>query len=251
MEKRHLSATQIGMFLRCPRQYEFRYIEGRKVPPSGALIVGRSWHKAVEHNYRQKIQTEIDLPVDNVQDCFSDAFEQAFTEEVKLNEDEDKGQLKDIGIRITTLHHTVIAPKVQPCLVEQEFNLDLGAGFPFTLKGVWDVIEKDGVVADNKSFSRVPNQSDLDKDIQFSTYATAYRALHQKIEPGLRMDCIVKTKTPKAIQLHTKRSNDDCRWFLGLVERVAQAILSGAFPPNPCGWHCSEQFCGYWNLCRK
>lgn len=251
MGKRHLSFTQIGMYLRCPRQYEFRYIQGLRRPPSGALVLGSSWHKAIERNYRQKVQTEIDLPLEDVQDCFSDAFDQAFTEDVELDEGEDKGQLKDTGVLITTEHHKLIAPKVQPLFVEQEFNLDLGAGFPFTLKGFWDVIERDGTIADNKSYSKTPSQSDLDKDIQFSAYATAYRAIHQKIEPGLRMDCVVKTKVPKAVQLHTKRSNDDCRWFLGLVEKVAQAIQSGTFFPNPSSHLCSPKWCGYWSQCRK
>ena len=78
MDKKHLSFTQINMFLRCARQYEFRYIKGLRRPPSGALILGKSWHKAVELNYSQKIQTEKDLPIEDVQDCFSDAFEEAF-----------------------------------------------------------------------------------------------------------------------------------------------------------------------------
>jgi hypothetical protein len=250
-EKRYLSFTQIAMFLRCPRQYEFRYIQGLKRPPSGALVLGKSWHSAVELNYRQKIQSGTDLPITDVTDCFSDTFDRAFTEEVELNEGEDKGQLKDMGIEITSLHHAAIAPKVQPLLVEQEFNLDLGPDFPYTLKGIWDVIERDGVIADNKSFSKIPTQSDLNKDIQLTAYATAYRAIYQKIEPGLRLDCVIKNKAPKAIRLHTKRSNDDCRWFLGLIEKVAQAIERGVFFPNPSSHLCNPRWCGYWDRCKK
>ena len=251
MNKKYLSFTQLSMFLRCPRQYEFRYIQGIKRPPSGSLVVGKSWHKAVELNYLQKIKSETDLPLEDVQDCFSDTFEQAFAEEVNLDAGENPGQLKDQGILITTEHHKTIAPKVHPFLVEQDFNLDLGSNFPYTLKGFWDVIERDGVIVDNKSYGRTPTQSDLDKDIQFTAYATAYRAINQKTELGLRMDCIIKNKVPKAVQFHTKRTNVDCRWFLVLVEKVAQAIQSGIFPPNPTSYLCSERFCGYWNECRN
>lgn len=38
MDKKYLSFTQLSMFLRCPRQYEFRYIKGLKIPPSGKEV---------------------------------------------------------------------------------------------------------------------------------------------------------------------------------------------------------------------
>jgi hypothetical protein len=63
------------------------------------------------------------------------------------------------------------------------------------------------------------------------------------------MDAIVKTKNPKALQLHTRRTNADCRWLLGLIERVGAAIESGNFYPNPNGWHCNDRFCGYFSRC--
>ena len=250
-EKPHLSFTQINMFLRCGRQYEYRYVQGIKRPPSGALILGKSWHMAVEHNYKQKIQTEQDLPLEDVQDCFSDAFDQAFTEEVELNEGENPSQLKDTGILVTATHHKIIAPTVQPAEVEKEFNLSLGEEFPFFIKGFWDVIDKNGITADNKSYSKSPAQSDVDKDLQLTLYSTAYRAIYQKIEPELRLDCIIKTKTPKAVQISSTRTNEDCKWFLGLVEKVAQAIESGIFYPNPNHYLCSPKWCGYYSRCHE
>jgi hypothetical protein len=63
------------------------------------------------------------------------------------------------------------------------------------------------------------------------------------------MDAIVKTKIPRAVQLHTRRTNDDCRWLLRLIEQVGTAIDAGIFYPNPNGWHCSPRFCGYWGQC--
>jgi len=69
------------------------------------------------------------------------------------------------------------------------------------------------------------------------------------IEPGLRMDAIVKTRNPRAVQLHTSRTNGDCRWLLNLIEQAGKAIASGIFYPNPNGWHCSPRYCGYWDRC--
>ena len=128
-------------------------------------------------------------------------------------------------------------------------TVDLGDDFPFYLMGIWDLIERDGTIVDNKSYKRTPTQQDLDKDLQFTAYAMGYRATHGEIEPGLRMDAVIKTKNPKAVQLYTKRTNDDCRWLLGLIEGVGKAIESGTFYPNPNGWHCSPKFCGFWDKC--
>jgi len=66
MDKKYLSFSQLSMFLRCPRQYEFRYIHGLKIPPSGAMVQSKVRHQTLEQNYRQKIQSSKDLRVEQV-----------------------------------------------------------------------------------------------------------------------------------------------------------------------------------------
>jgi RecB family exonuclease len=249
-QKRHLSFTQLNMFLRCPRQYEFRYIEGLKVPPSGAMVQSRVWHETLELNYRQKVVSDEDLALGEMQEFFAARFDEAVAgEEVAFEPDEKPGKLKDQGTAIVAAHHGTIAPAVRPALVEERFTVDLGEEFPFDLVGVWDLVERDGTIVDNKAYGRQPRQEDLDKDLQFTAYALGYRTTHGRVEPGLRMDAIVKTRNPRPVQLHTRRTNDDCRWLLGLIEQVAKAIDAGVFYPNPQGWHCSPRFCGYWDRC--
>ncbi|MGQ9589918.1 MAG: RecB family exonuclease [Planctomycetota bacterium] len=249
-EKRHLSFTQLNMFLRCPRQYKYRYVCGLKVPPSGAMVQSRVWHQTVELNYRQKIDSDRDLALGEMQEFFAAQFDAALaSEEVAFEPGEKLGKLKDQGTAIVAAHHKGIAPAVRPLFVEERFTVDLGENFPFDLVGVWDLVERDGTIADNKAYGKAPRQEDLDKDLQFTAYALGYRTTHHRIEPGLRMDAIVKTNNPRAVQLHTRRTNDDCRWLLGLIEQVGRAIASGIFYPNPNGWHCSPRFCGYWDRC--
>lgn len=249
-EKRHLSFTQLNMFLRCPRQYEFRYIRGIKAPPSGAMVQSRVWHQTVERNYRQKIESDRDLALGEMQEFFAAQFDAALgSEEIAFEPDEKPGKLKDQGTAIVAAHHKTIAPAVHPLLVEERFTVDLGEDFPFDLVGVWDLVERDGTIVDNKAYGKAPRQEDLDKDLQFTAYALGYRTTHGRAEPGLRMDAIVKTLNPRVVQLHTRRTNDDCLWLLGLIEEVGKVIDSGIFYPNPNGWHCSPRFCGYWGLC--
>jgi hypothetical protein len=132
MEKNHLSATQLNMFLRCPRQYEFRYIHGLEIPPSGAMVQSRVWHETLETNYKQKIESDRDLPLSDMQELFASRFNETLNnEEVMFNDGEEPGKLKDEGTSIVATHHKIIAPTVHPILVEQEFRISLGEDFPF------------------------------------------------------------------------------------------------------------------------
>lgn len=251
MDKKYLSATQIGMFLRCGRQYEFRYIQGIKRPPNGAMFQGRVWHKAIERNYAQKVSSGTDLSLSDMKEFFAAEYEKGLQHEEVNFEGENAGTIKDEGMLITSTHHQTIAPKVRPILVEEEFRVSLGQDFPFDLLGYWDVVDDHGVIIDNKSYSKSPTQESVDTDLQLSLYSLAYRIKTGQIERGLRIDSVVKNKTPKVVQVETSRTNSDCQWLLGLIEGVAKAIRSGIFYPNPTGYLCSPKWCGYWGLCRK
>ena len=249
-EKKHLSATQISMFLRCPRQFYYRYIEGKKRPPTGAMMQSKVWHKTVEQNYRQKTTSEKDLPLNDMREFFAEEYDQTLkTEEIAFESNEDPGELKDEGVAITTAHHALIAPKVRPLLVEEKFVISLGDDFPYDLVGVWDLVDKDCVIADNKAYGKTPNQADVDKDIQLSIYSLGYRVSQGRIEKGLRLDAVIKNLRPKPVQIFTTRTNENGRFILDLIEHVAKAMQSGIFYPNPNGWHCSPARCGYWSQC--
>ena len=250
--KNHLSFSQINMFLRCPKQYEYRYMEGLRIPPAGAMVMGKAWHRTLERNYKQKIESHEDRPLGEMKEYFAYCFDgETSSQDVVYDEGEGPGELKDMGILVTIAHHERIAPAVQPATVEEKFEVSLGEGFPYDLVGIFDLIDAAGIVIDNKSYARTPSQEDVNKDLQLSTYALGYRIKNARSETGLRMDAVIKTKKPKAVQLKTERTNDECRWLLGLIEKVAAAIEAGIFYPNPTGWHCSEKMCGYWTRCKE
>lgn len=252
MEKQHLSFTQLNMFMRCPRQYKYRYMYGLKIPPAGVMMQSKVWHETLENNYKQKIKTNIDLPLSDMKEFFANRYDKAFSEEeVIFQKDETHASLKDQGIDIVQIHHEQIAPKITPQAVEEEFVVSLGNEFPYTLKGIWDLIEVDGTIVDNKAYKRTPSQSDLDKDLQFTVYSFGYRFTKKMSEKQLRMDAVIKNKTLKTVQFSTTRTDDDCKWLLVLIKDVSDAIKSGNFYPNPVGWHCSPEMCGYWDKCKN
>lgn len=251
----YLSATQIGMFLRCARQWAYRYIERLIVPPSGAMKQSGVFHSTAEYNYVQKIESRTDLKLDEMTDFFGTRFEHEFTrEEVKLNENETKGGLKDQGMDIVRVFHRNIAPYVQPVEVEKRFELTLKEKEgepPFKLVGVIDVVDERGHVRDNKALapSRVPNEFELSRDIQLSTYSLARRLETKKVEPELNMDVVVKLQRPEARLLRTARSREGLRMHLNTIGNISKAIRADAFPRNPTGWWCSPKWCGYWDRC--
>jgi len=249
--KKYLSPTQINMYLRCPKSYEYRYLEGLKIPPTGAMKQSSCWHETLAQNYTQKIKTHEDLEINNMQEIFSDVFDETFDdEEIIIEEDETRHTLKDQGIKITKEHHKVIAPYVQPVMVEKSLLVEMPE-IDFDLMGIIDCVDDNAIIIDNKAYGKTPNQNDVDKDLQLGIYSLLYRKSFNDTENGLRIDAVIKTKTPKAVQISTKRSDEDCDWTENLIYKVNVAIKNNVFFPNPNGWHCSPNWCGYWNLCKK
>jgi len=242
----HLSVTQLRMYLRCPLQYYFRYICGLKIPPTGSLTLGRTVHHTLEENYRQKIQSHQDLPLQQIQDIFS----QRWDEEAQLTlfeEGEKPGQLKDEGVRLLAPYYQNVAPSVQPVEVEREFLVDTGAT-QLPLKGYIDLIDDQGTIIDHKTTKRSFPADAAAKDLQLTAYAFAYRALYGQSESGLRLDALVRTKQAKVQQLETTRTQADIDRFLRLAEHVERAIKSEVYYPNDnfmCG------ICGYRDLCEE
>jgi hypothetical protein len=251
----YLSASQIGMFLRCARQWAYRYVERLIVPPSGAMKQGGVYHSTAERNYLQKIDSRVDLKVDELTDFFGETFESEFKrEDVKLDPGQTKGALKDQGVDIVKVFHRNIAPYVQPVEVEKRFELNLvekEGENPFRLVGVIDVVDERNHIRDNKAITpqRVPNEFELSRDLQLSTYSLARRLMTKEVEPEIDLDIVVKYARPEAKMLRTARSREGLRMHLNTIGNIAKAIKADAFPRNPTGWWCSPKWCGYWDRC--
>ena len=239
----HLSASQAGMWLRCPRQYSFRYWDGIKIPPSGALVLGSSYHKALEINYSQKIETKTDMPVDSVLDAFSDDWEKRLEDEESISwEGAIIGQMKDQAAGLIQAYQVEIAPTIYPTMVEHRCEAVVG-GVPFV--GIIDLVEGQHIV-DHKTAAKSWTQDKLDSDIQATAYAFLMPSLSE-----INFHIAVKTIKPKIQILSTQRGAGDVLWWCQLVSQVIMQIQHGVAPPNPTGWHCSPTMCGYWQLCHK
>ena len=255
--REYLSVSQIGMYQRCPRQYAFRYIEDIKIPPRGVMIQGKAYHEALAANFRHRIDFCVELPLEQVIDWFSDAFdlqqyEKATTDEEEKWEfdqvdwgDDDPGDLKDQGIVLTRLYVTKVADGVIPLRVEEREQIDID-GVPFVMVKDLETVEQ---VIDHKLKARRFSQADLNNELQ----PLAYTFENDK---EFAYHVALKQKTPvietplQDERLCTRPTVKDHEWFTRIVAETWSAIQAGIFPVRPNGWHCSRDYCGYWGMCR-
>jgi CRISPR/Cas system-associated exonuclease Cas4 (RecB family) len=239
---RHVSASQIGMYQRCPRQWAYRYVLGVKIPPNGALVNGSGVHAAAEQGMLDKLATHNNPdPEESATIAYEYVTKTAEAEEVILNDDEQIGEVADKSARIARTWASEAAPNVMPVDVEATINTDL-AGIPVT--GRLDVITEDTVI-DWKTASRSPSQSDLISSIQTQIYQTMtsmpvrYVHLVDKKAGTEVVESLIPNDDPDSQQERTSST----------VVGVAAGMALGVWPRNQQGWHCSARWCGYYSRC--
>ena len=240
----HVSHSQISMWLRCPQQWEYRYVRGLKAPPSSALILGGAYHSALEVNFKQKINSGEDLPVDSCLDAFSDSWNYRLKEtETILWENKDQNMIKDQGINLVREYQITTSSSVQPVKVEETYIKEV-AGVKFLC--IVDLVNVQEEVIDHKTSARAYTQEDVDKSLQANAEAFA---LGRGI--AFQNHVAIKTKVPRIQIVKSYRTSADIDWWYLMVARILIHMKSGIAPPNPTQWSCSGKWCGYHNLCRK
>lgn len=240
----YISITQAEMHMKCGKQYEFRYVDGLKSPPSIAMVSGQCGHHAIEHNNSQKITSGIDLPKQEVIDLFADTLGEAAQE---VEERYSKDEVIQSAARLLDVYMEKEAPNIMPVSAEEEFTINLRDGdLEADLYGIIDVTLNDGMVSDYKFTSKAKSQSEADSSLQLQAYAMAKGA------DVAEFICLVDTKEPKVSRIQssmfTKKQLD---WTQKVIMSTARQIAKGNFPLcHPSNWWCSYKFCGYWHKCR-
>lgn len=122
----HLSPSSLAMANRCLEQFRHRYILREKEAPGEGAIIGSVVHGSLEHNYKQKIASGIDLPVAEVIQYLED---EALPE--KLEREGGEGEVKwttsletarEDARRCTSAYYGFVVPRIQPVAVEQRIS---------------------------------------------------------------------------------------------------------------------------------
>jgi putative RecB family exonuclease len=260
--------------MRCPLHYYFRYIEGLKIPPRAPMTLGSSVHAALEHNFRQKIDSKLDLPTDEVLDAYSDRFDLA-KPETEWEKDEDPAEIKDSGINLLCAYHTgkdrngepmmarelnsetrkyekkiikPLSPQIQPPLVEEPFEVKFENEVGYTFVGRIDVVDDKDMVRETKTSSKSPTQDQVDSDLQISAYSLGFRVKTGREEKGLVLDYLVKNVSPKVVSIETQRTKDDILRFLKILARISDAVGKGVFYCSCNPMFCNPNNCGWWDF---
>jgi len=256
IDRPQLHASALGTI--CMEGFRRRYIEGEKMPPGIAIIVGTGTHRSVEANLTHKIETGELLPVEAVKDEAHDGVVAAFeSQEIKLTPEEKslgietvRGQAIDKAVRLARLHHITLAPGINPRAIERPWSLEI-PGMPFDLVGRIDIQEL-YTIRDTKTSGKTPPADSASKSLQLKAYALAMKIIDNLSDiPAVALDYLVDTATPKAITLTHEPDNDDFQVVLARAEIIARAMNAGVFVPvEPGHWHCNEKWCGYFQTCR-
>jgi hypothetical protein len=251
---RTLSHSAIDTYLKCPEKFRRRYIEGDFEPRSPAMVLGSACGKAWSTNWRQKIETEVDLPVEDVLDAYSDGFDETLEEQETAWESErDVAKTKDKGAIVVANYVKSTAPRVIPEATERRVEMHWeGADWSFV--GHLDVETKQDGIVDTKVKGKNMSLADLEGDLQ----PTSYLMLRESEgRPAKSFEFHVNTvpaagpmvKIEKAM-----RTAQQIRAFERRVLGVAAEIHWRAENDHwqgapPSGWWCSEKWCGFWFDC--
>lgn len=254
--RRHISASQLDTFCKCPEQWRRRYVENEIIPPGIALLKGKGVHKAAEVNFRQKIKSHEDLPPAELMAAADAAFTAEIAGGFLLTEEESAagrenvlGTARDETVKMAEFHANEQAPDYQPLLVEQPFRVEL----PGTrdLIGVIDMADDKCRVTDLKTAKKSKTQADADGSVQLTCYEVGHRVLLGEPPRELRLDTIVQGKKGFSRNVvSTSRDAGDLDALANRINIVTQSIDAGLFPPAPPGaWWCGPKWCGYWTTC--
>jgi hypothetical protein len=261
-----LSISSIDGFWKCAEKWRREKLQKERGPTYGNQLFGSAFHKAVETNFRHKIEAHEDLPIPFMRDIAGEAFNLKRDEELGKTEiiwdekpnDVQQGVIKAVvGTDSFPGYQQVLAPIVQPVAVERWVEVPTKVGVPLVAK--IDVETNQDVTIDLKSGKKAKSQADLDKSAQ----ATAYLWLRrEELKPAreFRWHTAISYKTKPSMhqELATTRTDGQLRAFDLLLQQTAQAMSfyyetfgpEGPWPGAPeAGWWCSPGMCGFYASC--
>lgn len=251
----HLSVSQLETYSRCGEIYRRRYIEGEIIPPGLPARIGSGVHKGAEVNFRKKIKTGQDEPLDVIQDAAAEAYVKELEKGVFFSPEEASGakramaEGKDTVVSLATLFRQELAPKVQPLLVEETVIVDL-PGVELPIVTVLDCYTQTKALRDLKTSGKKWGEERAHSSNQPTAYREAVKAVTGEYPESICFDVLVYSKTPALQTLQTVRTEDDSLILSRKFNLMLAAISAGIFPPaEPGSWVCSPLRCGYWFTC--
>jgi hypothetical protein len=260
--KRRLSISQINLLSQCGEAYRRRYIMHHRTPSSVSLIVGGVVDRAVTKNLESKMLTGLLVNDEAIKKYVVWDYDKTIAEakasdeglsftqkELLEGKEEIVRQGKEKSIRLSLLHSSVVAPRLNPLYLQRRLSIEL-PGYSFDVGGIIDIQEVDAV-RDTKTKAKSPSAGAADDDDQLTMYAFLVFMNDGRIPSKLVLDCLVDTKIPKYVPAETTRTEEDFDVLLRRISVSCDGIDAGVFlPARESDWWCSESYCSFWKTCR-
>jgi hypothetical protein len=161
-----LSPTQVRTFLSCSARWWFKYGLSLPEPKNSALALGCAVHRALEANFREKVETKRDLDTLGVVAPFRAAWQEQ-TRQAEFRHEEDPAEIGKMGEQLVTKYMDVAAPEIEPAAVELDVAGRIGG---VSVRGKVDLLDVHGRVIDVKTAARKPSGIAPDYAFQLATY---------------------------------------------------------------------------------
>jgi CRISPR/Cas system-associated exonuclease Cas4 (RecB family) len=216
-------------------QYKYRYILRGRLKENVPMMFGSALHNAIKIGYDYELERPDWLKV----------FKREWIMSAKKNRDvfssesEYIDKLKEGQAIIGKYYKGFVEGVKPPIAIESKFRkIPIGN---HTVLGIIDQISGDRAVIDYKTGYRVPSNSEMALDLQFTMYSYAYRHIYQEEESALILRNIRMNK-----DVYTQRTEKDYKLLESIMNGVSKAINAQLFYRH-IGWGC--QHCSFYSNC--
>jgi hypothetical protein len=148
-----LSPSQVRTFLDCQARWWFKYGLQLPEPKNSSLALGLAIHRALEVNFREKLETHEDLDTAGVVMLFRDAWME-HVGQAEFMPDESQHDLRRLGERLVAKYMDEVAPAIEPAAVEMDVQGQIAG---IAVRGRVDLLDVEGRLIDIKTAARKPS----------------------------------------------------------------------------------------------
>lgn len=252
---RLIRQSMINLYCHCQEAFRRRYIEGEIIPPAIAMAVGTGVHKAAEINHLQKVDSGLDMSIDELQDAAADGFSDEINNNgvyftgSKQELRRELGKAQDLSITLAATYGKKIAPQIMPVAVEMKLQAkhpDLELPFSGTI----DVVAEGNACLDLKT-ARVKWRAGKENE---TVQPAIYRfMLKENYGHDYNFGFHVMAYNGDTQFIPAQASNHEINYVVNIAKAMLNSCKTGVFMPAvPGHWICADggKYCGYWHSCR-
>lgn len=243
----------------------FRYIEGVRKPPDGAIAAGRAFDATTNNFYLDRLAFGETMSDEDVRAFYAARFDEEAGRVDKWHD--PRGELLDRGVGVASTWRKRVGVFVTPRQMQgkltvqvaddetrAELNDQLGLTQSFELRGYLDLIgdvpKLGETIIDHKLAGRSWNVTDVLRATQPLIYAKATGIRNFQFHIGRR-----DLKTPRVQVLGRKVSRSASETIVRVAgaarRKIRLALTTGDWLPNRGNNLCSRRWCAYWDRCEK